>query len=124
MNRSSMSSTPALPFAAMPMNACTADQTVAAPMANSARAWKPSTSSVPTISDIRFMRRWIWWVSCTVIATPPWPRSQLVLRIQALHFALQLVERANVGLRRRHHDVGVGADAVHDAAALRQAHGD
>jgi len=66
-----MSSTPACPFAIMPMNACTADHTVAAPMAKSARAWKPSTSSVPINSDMRFMRRWIWFVSFTVIAAPP-----------------------------------------------------
>src|SRR4051812_10638497 len=54
----------------------------------------------------------------------PRPRaSQLVLRVHALHFALELVQGADVGLGGSDDDVGVGADAVDNAAAARQAYG-
>src|SRR5690606_31588226 len=47
-----------------------------------------------------------------------------VLRVEALGLALELVERVDVGLGGGDDDVGVGADAVHDAPALGEAHGD
>src|SRR5687767_14810255 len=50
--------------------------------------------------------------------------SQLMLGVQALDLTLQLVQRADVGLGRGHHDVGVRAHAVDDAPALGEAHGD
>src|SRR5687768_15615804 len=46
-----------------------------------------------------------------------------MLRVQPFHLAFQLVEGADVGLGRSHHDVGVGAHAVHYTPALREAHG-
>src|SRR5258706_535405 len=72
-------------------------------------------------SDSRFMRLCSALVSCPVIAPPS---LELMLRVDALHLAFELVERADVGLGRRDYDVGVGADAVHDAATLREPHGD
>src|SRR5882672_179883 len=77
MNNSRMSSMVASPLAPMPMNACTADHTMAAPMANSAREWKPSTRRVPTTDDSRFMRWWSELVCCTVIC-----RSSLSTALQ------------------------------------------
>src|SRR5205823_2153634 len=71
MNRSRMSSMLATPLPAMPKNACTADHTMAAPMANSAREWKPSTSSVPTTAESRFMRWWSESVCCNVMPVLP-----------------------------------------------------
>src|ERR1700674_584266 len=90
MNSSRMSSMLASPLPAIPTNACAADHTTAPPMANSARAWNPSTSSVPTTSASRFIRLWRELVSCTVIAGPPFwialqgPASSQLELIEAL----------------------------------------
>src|ERR1043165_2620127 len=122
MKRSRISSIEACPLAAMPTKACTADQTIAPPMANSARLWKASTSSSPIPFDNLFRR----WCSPPVlsIAMPSLLTLQLVLRVHPFGLAFQLVERADVGLGGGHHDVGVRADPVDDASALRQAHRD
>src|SRR5512139_1968713 len=45
------------------------------------------------------------------------------LGIQALDAAVELVQRVQIGLRRRRDDVRVRANAIHDAPRTRQAHG-
>src|SRR5215813_10165099 len=122
MKSSRMSSIEACPLAAMPTKACTADQTIAPPIANSARLWKASTSSSPNTFDDLF-RRWCSDPFFSIVMPLPLT-SQLVLRVHTFGLALQLVERADVGLGGGHHDIGVRADAVDDAPALRQAHRD
>src|SRR5580765_8412911 len=120
MKRSRMSSIVAWPVAAMPMKACTADQTMVAPIANSAKLWKTSTSSSP-ITFENLLRRWC--AAPVFSIAMPLPLSlHLVLRVHPLGLACQLVQRADVGLGRGDHDIGIRADAVDDASALRQAH--
>src|SRR6266850_7629264 len=97
MNNSRMSSMVASPLAPMPMNACTADHTMAAPMANSAREWKPSTRRVPTTDDSRFMRWWSELVCCTVIAGPPFQSALQVELVEALVRAAVVGRQRTVG---------------------------
>src|SRR5919198_5234854 len=63
-----------------------------------------------------------WFPSPSLQALPFEIASQLVLRVQALDLALELVERADVGLGRSDHDVGVGAHAIDDAPAAGEPH--
>src|SRR5919198_3118655 len=64
-----------------------------------------------------------WFPSPSLQALPFEIASQLVLRVQALDLALELVERRDVRFRRGDDDVGIRADAIHHAAASREPHG-
>src|SRR5689334_17658107 len=103
----------------MPTKACTADQTMAPPIANNARLWKASTSSSPNSFEDLF-RRWCSDPFFSIVMPLPLS-SQLVLRVHPFGLAFQLIQRADVGLGGGHHDIGVRAHPVDDAPALRQA---
>src|SRR5690606_35365146 len=70
------------------------------------------------------------WRGGTTVVMPPLSvvsafqaiESDRVLRVDPVGLTFELVQRVHISLGRRHDDVGIGADTVHDAPCLGQSH--